>query len=147
MTDITVITSKQPYPLVNPPGRLLDVLNVTVVENDRWTRRALSRLLSQADLLVTTHESFNDLTANDPAADVIVAGRSALFGLLPARNRTSHTPGPFVLLVDKDESYNTSEFPNCHTVVKPIRVFALLSAIDAAAKSARPAGTRLSATN
>jgi FixJ family two-component response regulator len=107
----------------------MEMLNVTVVENDRWTRRALGRLLSQADLSVTTHASLED--ADEPVADVIVAGASTI------RDHLSRLtdPTPFVLITDGDTCLDIAKIPNCQTVPKPIRVSTLLSAIAAAAKS------------
>ncbi len=112
------------------------MLNVTVVERDRWTRRALGRLLSQADLSVTTHESLSEVAKGDLAADVIVAGASAIPGGLPSLHQPPGLgpPTPFVLIVDENSSLHDTPPPNCRTVPKPIHVSALLTAIDKAAK-------------
>lgn len=97
------------------------MLNVTVIEQDRWTRRALDRILSQASLAVTPLES---LAEGAPTADVIVAGASSIGNRLPADTGT-----PFVLIVDEDGGADVSTPPNCLTVPKPIRVSVLLHTI------------------
>ena len=104
------------------------MLNVTVVERDHWTRRALGRLLAQADLSVTIHESLCQMHARN--ADVIVAGASSI-----TNQPTSCVTGlPPLVLIEDEQPVAVPPSENWRTVAKPIRVADLLAAIDSAAQ-------------
>ncbi|HAA77092.1 TPA: hypothetical protein DCE37_18425 [Candidatus Latescibacteria bacterium] len=68
------------------------MINVTVVEQDRWTRRALSRLLAQANIAVTTHERW-PFAQDGSETDVIVAGATTIGDHL-TRTQHAHPNGP-----------------------------------------------------
>jgi hypothetical protein len=108
------------------------VVNVTVVEQDRWTRRALSRLLTQAELSVTSHESLLDAHADGISPDVMVAGATTVSAHLASTSSAPKRafPTPLVLIVDEDTPSTDALLPNWRTVPKPIRVSALLTAIS-----------------
>ena len=103
------------------------MLNVTVVERDRWTRRALERLLAQADLSVTVQDSLCQTQTQD--ADVIVAGASSVVDQ-PASCTTGLPP---LVLIEDEQTPSAPSDGNWCTVSKPIRVTDLLDAIRTAA--------------